>query len=225
MTISGRALLAEFVGTALLLTVVIGSGIMGEHLSPDNAAVALLANSLATGFALYVLITIFGSVSGSHFNPIVTFSAVLNSELRGRLALAYVVVQCTAAITGVWLAHVMFDMPILQASAHVRTGLGQWISEAVATSGLLLTIAGFRRHASAQTAAAVGAYIAAAYWFTASTSFANPAVTIARAMSDTFAGIRPVDVSGFVAAQVAGMVIGLVAVRVLFRQTAVEPGA
>jgi glycerol uptake facilitator-like aquaporin len=221
----GRALLAEFVGTASLLAVVIGSGIMGERLSSSNPAVALLANSIATGLALYVLITIFGPISRSHFNPIVTFAAVVNREFTLRLAFEYCFVQLCGAIAGVWLAHVMFALPILQTSEHVRTGIGQWVSEAVATAGLLLTIGGCTRFARAQTAAAVGAYIAAAYWFTASTSFANPAVTVARAMSDTFAGIRPSDAPGFIVGQIAGMAIGLVAIRLLFGRTAVEPGA
>ena len=180
----GRALLAEFVGTAASGRV-IGSGIMGERLSPDNAAIALLANSIATGFALFVLILIFGPISRSHFNPIVTFAAVVNREFTLRLALEYCFVQLCGAIAGVWLAHAMFALPILQTSEHVRTGIGQWVSEAIATAGLLLTIGGCTRFARAQTAAAAGAYIAAAYWFTASTSFANPAVTVARAMSDT----------------------------------------
>ena len=224
MSSATRALLAEFIGTAALLAVVIGSGIMGQRLSSNGTAIALLANSLATGFGLYVLITIFGPLSGSHFNPVVTFSAFLNKELPVHLAVAYIAIQWTAAIAGVWLAHVMFDLPILQASTRARDGFGQWISEVVATAGLLLTIGGFRRHAPAQTAAAVGAYIAAAYWFTASTSFANPAVTTARALSDTFAGIRPSDAPAFIVAQLAGMAIGLVAVRLLFGQTAIEPG-
>ena len=161
----GRALLAEFVGTASLLAVVIGSGIMGERLSSANPAVALLANSVATGLALYVLITIFGPISRAHFNPIVTFAAVVNREFTLRLAFEYCFVQLCGAIAGVWLAHVMFALPILQTSEHVRTGIGQWVSEAIATAGLLLTIGGCTRFARAQTAAAAGAYIAAAYWF------------------------------------------------------------
>ena len=212
-----RALAAEFIGTAALLAVVIGSGIMAERLSPANAGVTLLANALATGLGLYVLITILAPVSRAHFNPIVTLAAVLNREIPLRLALGYAIVQVCGAIAGVWISHAMFDLPILQSGTHVRTGIGQWISEAVATAGLLLTVAGASRYATAQVAAAVGAYIAAAYWFTASTSFANPAVTMARALSDTFAGIRPID------AQLVGMAAGLAMIRVLFGKGTVEP--
>jgi glycerol uptake facilitator-like aquaporin len=225
MNRSSRALLAEFIGTAALLAVVIGSGIMAERLSPSSAAVALLANALATGFGLYVLITILAPVSRAHFNPVVTLAAVLNREFPVRLALAYAVTQGCGAIAGVWIAHAMFDLPILQSSTHVRTGIGQWISEAVATAGLLLTIAGATRRARAQVAAAVGAYIAAAYWFTASTSFANPAVTMGRALSDTLAGIRPMDAPAFIVAQLVGMGAGLAMVRLLFGRATVEPGA
>jgi glycerol uptake facilitator-like aquaporin len=225
MKSSARALAAEFFGTAALLAVVVGSGIMAERMSPTNAGVALLANALATGFALYVLITALGPVSRAHFNPVVTFAAVLNREFPAALALGYVAAQWCGAIAGVWLAHLMFDLAILQTSVHQRTGIGQWISEIVATAGLLVTIGGFTRYASMQVAAAVGAYIAAAYWFTASTSFANPAVTTARALTDTFAGIRPADAPGFIAAQLVGMAVGLVLVRVLFGKTLVEPVA
>ena len=163
MSSTARALLAEFIGTAALLAVVIGSGIMGQRLSPDNLAIALLANALSTGFALYILITVLGPVSRSHFNPIVTFASVINRDFTARLALGYAVMQWCGAVAGVWLAHAMFDLPILQTGGHVRTGYGQWISEAVATALLVLTIAGFSRHAPKQTAAGVGAYIAAAY--------------------------------------------------------------
>lgn len=223
MKSGAHALAAEFFGTAALLAVVVGSGIMAERMSPTNAGVALLANALATAFALYVLITMLGPVSRAHFNPVVTLAAVLNREFPAALAFAYVVAQWCGAIAGVWLAHLMFDLDILQTSTHQRTGVGQWISEIVATAGLLVTIGGFTRYASAQVAAAVGAYIAAAYWFTASTSFANPAVTTARALTDTFAGIRPADAPGFIAAQLVGMVLGLVLVRILFGRTLVEP--
>ena len=223
MTSSARALAAEFFGTAALLAVVVGSGIMAERLSPANAGVALLANALATGLGLYLLITILGPVSRAHFNPVVTLAALLNGECAAMMALAYVGVQWLGAIAGVGLAHVMFDLPLLQASAHVRTGIGQWVSEVVATAGLLVTIGGFTRFAPAQTATAIGVYIAAAYWFTASTSFANPAVTTARALTDTFAGIRPEDVPPFIASQLVGMAIGLVLVRMLFGKTSIEP--
>ncbi len=210
---SSRALAAEFIGTAALLAIVIGSGIMAERLSPANAGVALLANALATGLGLYVLITILAPVSRAHFNPFVTLSAVLNREIPVRLAFGYAAMQGCGAIAGVWIAHAMFELPILQTGTHVRTGVGQWISEVVATSGLLLTIAGAARYATAQVAAAVGAYIIAAYWFTASTSFANPAVTIARAFTDTFTGIRLTDVPAFVLAQFLGAIVATLLFR------------
>lgn len=223
MTALTRATFAELVGTGALLAVVVGSGVMAERLSSANAGVALLANALATGFGLYVLITVFGPVSRAHFNPIVTLAAVLNREFPVQTAVLYVIAQVVGAVAGVWLAHAMFDLPVFQASTHVRSSVGQWISEAVATTGLLVTIGGFTRYAPKQVAAAVGAYIAAAYWFTASTSFANPAVTIARALTDTFAGIRPPDAPAFAASRVAGMLIGLALVRTLFGKTLVEP--
>lgn len=223
MRSSARALAAEFLGTAALLAVVVGSGIMAERLSPQNAGVALLANALATGLGLYLLISMLGPVSSAHLNPVVTLAAVVNRELPVRLALGYAAVQWLGAISGVWLAHLMFDLPILQAGARPRTGVGQWVSEGVATAGLIVTIGGFSRFAVAQVAAAVGAYIACAYWFTASTSFANPAVTTARALTDTFAGIRPADAPAFIASQVVGMAIGLALVRMLFGKTSVVP--
>lgn len=217
VTVSARvALTAEFLGSAALLAVVVGSGIMAETLSPGNAGVALLANALATGFALYLLITVFAPISGAHFNPVVTAAAWIDRAITPRRALAYAAAQWSGAIAGVWLAHLMFDLPILQASKHARTSLGQFVSELVATTGLLVVIAGFARQAPAQIAAAVGAYIAAAYWFTASTSFANPAVTTARALTDTFAGIAPSHVPLFIAAQVAGLAAGIVLRRALF---------
>lgn len=225
MTTTARALAAEFFGTGALLAIVVGSGIMAERLSPTNNGIALLANALATGFGLYVLVTCLAPVSRAHFNPVVTLAAVLNREFPARHAVGYMAAQWLGAVTGVWLAHVMFDLPVLQSSEHVRRGLGQWVSEMVATAGLLVTIGGFSRHARPQVAAAVGVYIAAAYWFTASTSFANPAVTTARALTNTFAGIRPNDAPGFIAAQVVGMLIGLGAVRILFGRSLVEPVA
>jgi glycerol uptake facilitator-like aquaporin len=218
-----RAVAAELIGTAALLAAVVGSGIMGQRLSPSNLGVALLANALATGFVLYVLVTALAPVSRAHFNPVVTLAAVINREFAPGLALVYVAAQCIGAVAGVWLAHAMFDLPLLQASSHSRTGIGQWVSEAVATAGLLLTIGGFTQHASKQVAAAVAVYIAAAYWFTASTSFANPAVTMARSLTDTFAGIRPVDVAPFILSQLIGMATGLALVRMLFGRTLVEP--
>ena len=207
---------AEFAGTAALLVAVVGSGIMAERLSGGNAGVALLANALATGLALYVLITVLAPVSGAHFNPVVTLSAVASNELPARSAAAYLVLQWSGAVVGVWLAHAMFGVPILQAGSQVRTGWSQWLSEVVATVGLLLTIAGTARHAPRQVAAAVGAYIASAYWFTASTSFANPAVTTARALTDTFAGIRPIDAPGFIGSQLVGLIVGLGLGRLLY---------
>ncbi|HET6806915.1 MAG TPA: MIP/aquaporin family protein [Frateuria sp.] len=199
-----RKLLAEFIGTALLLAAVVGSGIMGVMLSPGNTGVALLANAAATAGALYVLIVLFGPVSGAHFNPVVTLAMWLRKDLGGREAAAYVLVQLVAAIVGVLLAHAMFDLPLLQPGTHVRSGAAQWLSEGVAAFGLLLTILLGLRHRPAAVPALVASYIFAAYWFTASTSFANPAVTLARSLTRTFAGIRPADVAGFVLAQVVG---------------------
>jgi glycerol uptake facilitator-like aquaporin len=220
MSPDAKAVAAEFVGTAALLAAVVGSGIMAERLSAGNAGVALLANALATGLALYVLITIFAPVSGAHFNPVVTAAAWLGGELPLRRGTLYAIAQWAGAISGVWLAHLMFDLPILQASQHARGGIGQFVSEIVATTGLLLTIAGFARHAASQVAAAVGAYIAAAYWFTASTSFANPAVTTARAMTNTFAGIAPSDAGLFILAEIVGLGMGILAVRFFFGRPA-----
>ncbi len=200
-----RKLLAEFLGTALLLATVVGSGIMGVKLSGGNDGVALLANSAATAGILYVLIVLFGPVSGAHFNPAVTLAMRVRRELGDRETAAYIAVQCIGAIAGVLLAHAMFDLPLIQPGIHARTGTPQWISEAVATFGLVLTILVGARHRPAAIPALVASYIFAAYWFTASTSFANPAVTLARAMTQTFAGIRPVDVTGFVFAQMIGM--------------------
>jgi glycerol uptake facilitator-like aquaporin len=211
-----RAAAAELIGTAALLLVIVGSGIMGERLSPHNAAIALLANAIATGLGLFVLIGVFAPVSQAHFNPVVTLAAVLQRQFPRYLAIGYILVQGIGAIAGVWLAHAMFDLPIVQSGGKIRTGAGQWLSEVVATAGLLLTIAGFSRHGPKQVAAAVGAYIAAAYWFTASTSFANPAVTMARALTDTFAGIRATDAPAFIGAQVLGMLAGVAASRFLF---------
>jgi glycerol uptake facilitator-like aquaporin len=200
----GRILAAEGIGTALLLTTVVGSGIMGERLAGGNGALALLANSLATGAGLVALILAFGSVSGAHFNPVVTLSLAARGETPWRRVPFYVAVQFAGAILGVWIAHVMFELPILQASRHVRTGVPQWVSETVATAGLLGVIFGSSKTRPGAVPFAVGAYITAAYWFTSSTSFANPAVTLARAFTDTFAGIRPAHVGGFVAAQLGG---------------------
>jgi glycerol uptake facilitator-like aquaporin len=202
-----RRLLSEALGTAALLAIVVGSGIMGAKLADGNIAVALLANSLATGFGLFVLISVFAPLSGAHFNPVVSGMALRQGAIEHRVFISYVLVQLVAAVLGVWLAHAMFGVPVLDVGTQQRSGLGQWTSEVVATAGLLLVIRGTANRPTEFVAAAVGAYIAAAYWFTASTSFANPAVTIARSLTSTFAGIRPFDVLGFIAAQIIGAVV------------------
>jgi glycerol uptake facilitator-like aquaporin len=200
-----RRAVAEGVGTALLLAVVVGSGIMGENLAGGNVAVALLANTIATGAGLVALILTFGPVSGAHFNPVVTLADASQGGLAWREVPAYVAAQLGGAFAGVALAHVMFKQPALFfASRHERSGLAQMVSEFVATFGLLAVIWGTARRRPGVVPFAVGAYITAAYWFTSSTSFANPAVTLARAASDTFAGIRPADAPGFVVAQLLG---------------------
>ena len=193
--------LAEALGTALLLAVVVGSGIMAERLSGGNVAVALLANTLATVGGLYVLIEVFGPISGAHFNPAVSLVLTWRGLLPGALLVPYVAAQLAGAVIGAWLAHAMFDMEILQFSARLRTGTGQWIAEAVATFGLVLVIL---RAPPTRVAAMVAAYIGAAYWFTASTSFANPAAALGRMFSDSFAGIAPSSVPGFVIAELLG---------------------
>lgn len=199
------SLLAEAIGTMLLLAIVIGSGIMAERLSAGNTAIALLANTAATVGGLYILIEVFGPVSGAHFNPVVSMVMALRGELPANRALAYVVVQLWAAMAGAVLAHAMFDLPLQQVSSKLRTGQGQWIAEAVATAGLLLVIL---RAPAGKASAMVAAYIGAAYWFTASTSFANPAAVVGRMVSDTFAGIAPVSAPAFIGAQVIGGLIG-----------------
>ena len=208
MSIARRAV-AEVLGTGLLLATVVGSGIMAAKLSSGNDALALLCNTLPTGAVLVVLIQMFGPVSGAHFNPAVSICFVLRGELSWRDAALYIACQVAGAILGVWLAHLMFELPVWQLSTHVRTGPGQWLAEVVATFGLILCILGCRSCAPASVPYAVGLYITAAYWFTASTSFANPAVTVARSLSDTFAGIAPDGVLGFILAQMAGMLIGV----------------
>lgn len=205
---SARAYVAEALGTALLLAVVVGSGIMAQQLAAGNVAVALLANALATGAGLMVLITLLGPLSGAHFNPVVSLVMAWRGELPSGRLLPYLLCQITGAVAGVWLAHAMFGLPLWQLSQHVRSGWPQWLAEGVATAGLLLTILGGVRHAPERVPLLVALYIVAAYWFTASTSFANPAVTLARSLTDTFAGIRPQDVAGFVVAQLAGAAIG-----------------
>lgn len=211
MTTLARKLLAEFIGTALLLAAVVGSGIMGVALSNGNAGIALLANAAATSGALYVLIVVLGPISGAHFNPVVTAAMWLRGELTNRETMAYAVVQIIAAILGVMLAHAMFALPLIQPGTHMRTGAAQWLSEGVATFGLLLTILLGVRHRPTAVPALVACYIFAAYWFTASTSFANPAVTIARSLTQTFAGIRPIDSIGFIGAQTAGTLLACLA--------------
>ena len=217
-----RRLAAEGIGAALLLAAVVGSGIMAERLAGGNIAVALLANTVATAATRVALILTLGPVSGAQFNPAVTLWAAIGGALPVREAVAYVAVQSAGAVAGVLLAHAMFDLPLLQASTHVRADAPQLLSEAVATFGLLLTIAGCVRSRPGAVAAAVGLYIAGAYWFTASTSFANPAVTLARSLTDTFAGIRPVDVPGFVAAQLAGALAATAVARWLFSASSPE---
>ncbi|WP_454887161.1 MIP/aquaporin family protein [Sphingomonas oryzagri] len=213
-----RRLAAELLGTALLLAIVIGSGVMGERLSGGNVAIALLGNTLATGAGLVVLITILGPLSGAHFNPAVTLVFAVRREIDGRTAGAYALAQFLGAIMGVWLAHAMFAEPILQLSSKLRDGPAQILAEAVATFGLVVAILGSIRFRPDATPIIVGLYITAAYWFTASTSFANPAVTIARALSDTFAGIAPGSVPGFIGGQVAGAIAATLLSRWLFTQ-------
>src|SRR5215469_10035909 len=204
-----HAALIELVATAFLLIGVVGSGIMAEKLSGGNVALALLANAVATGGALVALILAFGPRSGAHMNPVVTLAAAATDWLSWHAVPAYLAAQIAGAVLGVWLAHAMFGLPILQLSQHVRTGPPQWLAEIIATFGLLAVIWGCRAHKEPVTAFAVAAYITGAYWFTASTSFANPAVTIARALTDTFAGIRPVDAPGFIVAQLIALFLAL----------------
>jgi glycerol uptake facilitator-like aquaporin len=208
-----RQFVAEAVGTALLLATVVGSGIMAERLAGGNVAIALLANTLATGAALVALILTFGPVSGAHFNPAVTLADASQGGLAWRLVPGYVAAQVAGAIAGTWAAHLMFELPVLMVSRHARSGAAQMFSEFVATFGLMAVIWGCSRRRSEAVPFAVGAYITAAYWFTASTSFANPAVTLARALTDTFAGIAPYDVPGFILAQL----LGAAAATMLFR--------
>ncbi|MDG0831677.1 aquaporin family protein [Pelomonas saccharophila] len=207
-----RRLFAECLGTALLLAVVIGSGVMAERLAGGNVALALLANTLATVGGLYVLIEVFGPVSGAHFNPAVSLAMALRGELAVAALAAYVAAQLLGAVLGAWLAHAMFDMSLLQFSTKLRGGVGQWVAEAVATCGLLLVIL---RAPPARVAPMVAAYIGAAYWFTASTSFANPAAAFGRMFSDSFAGIAPASVPGFVVAELAGAALALLVHRSL----------
>jgi len=216
MTDVPQRLLSEMVGTALLLAVVIGSGIMGERLSGGNVAIALLANTLATVGGLYILIEVFGPISGAHLNPAVSLVMAARGAMPRGLLGPYVVVQLLGAVLGAWLAHAMFDLNIVQLSSKTRSGTGQWIAEAVATAGLLLVIL---RAPASRVAAMVACYIGAAYWFTASTSFANPAAAFGRMFSNTFAGIAPSSVPGFVAAEVIGAGVGVLIHRKLTTAT------
>lgn len=210
MTDLPRKLTAEALGTALLLATVVGSGIMGESLSAGNDAIALLGNTIATGAILVVLILVFGPLSGAHFNPAVTLAFMLRKEISGKESLLYILVQVIGGLIGVWAAHFMFELEIFQTSQKMRTGPSQWFAEAVATFGLLATIFGVLRWRETAVPYAVGLYITAGYWFTASTSFANPAVTIARSFSDTFAGIMPAHAPLFIVAQIIGALIAVV---------------
>ncbi|MEO1155432.1 MAG: MIP/aquaporin family protein [Pseudomonadota bacterium] len=209
-------LAAEALGTAFLLIGVVGSGIMGAALADGNTAVALLANAIATGAILYVIITILGPISGAHFNPAVTLAFLLRGEIPLPLALSFIAVQIAAGILGVWATHLMFELPVLQLSTTMRTGAAQWWAEIVATFGLLTVIFGGLRHRPEAVPTLVALYITGAYWFTASTSFANPAVTIARGLSDTFAGIDPAHVPMFIAMQIVGAILAVFFARWLF---------
>ncbi|MET0294519.1 MAG: MIP/aquaporin family protein [Phenylobacterium sp.] len=205
----GRRLVSEALGTALLLAVVVGSGIMGERLAGGNDALALLGNTIATGAGLVVLISMFGPISGAQFNPAVTLAFLVRRELSAGAAVAYIAVQLVGAVAGVWAAHLMFAEPVLQVSEKLRSGPHQMFAEAVATFGLIGAILATIRFRPQFTPAAVGLYITAAYWFTASTSFANPAVTVARSLSNTFAGIDPASAPGFIFGQLAGAALGV----------------
>lgn len=211
-----RRIGAEGTGAFFLFATVIGSGIMAERLAEGNVAVALLANSVATGAILFVLITMLGPISGAHMNPAVTLVAVFRRELRPRDAAAYIAAQMIFGVFGVWCAHLMFGEPILQLSLKARTGIGQWVGEAMATFGLIVTIVGTVRHRKQWVPASVALYITAAYWFTSSTSFANPAIAVARSLSNSFAGIALRDVPAFIAAQLAGAAFGALLAHMLF---------
>ena len=211
--------MAEGIGAFFLFACVIGSGIMAANLSDGNDAVALLGNTIATGAILFVLITMLGPISGAHMNPAVSLVAASRGELRWSDAGAYIAAQLAFGVLGAWAAHLMFDLPTLQLSVKTRTGLGQWAGEAIATFGLILTILGTVKHREHWVPASVALYITAAYWFTSSTSFANPAITVARSLSDTFAGIAPVDVPLFLVAQLFGAGCAALVARSLFDRT------
>jgi glycerol uptake facilitator-like aquaporin len=217
----GRRLAAEALGSLLLAAAVIGSGIMAERLADGNAAIALLANTGATVAALAVLIALLGPLSGAHFNPAVSLVQGARGTLAWRDVPLYIIVQVAGCGAGALLAHAMFELPLLQLSGQARSGAAQWLAEAIATFGLILIVAGHRRHEDAPWM--VAAWIGAAYWFTSSTSFANPAITVARALSDTFAGIRPADAPPFIAAQLAGAAAALIVMRALWPRTSTDP--
>ena len=211
---------AEFIGTAGLLATVIGSGIMGEALAGGNVAIALLGNTIATGAILVVLIWVFGPISGAHFNPAVTIAFLVTGEISARDAAIFIVVQVLGALVGMLVAHGMFDLVLIQESTKVRTGIGQWFAEGVATFGLVATIFGCIRARPDAVAMAVGLYITAGYWFTASTSFANPAVTIARSFTDTFSGIQPANAPAFIGMQIVGAILAVLVIGWLWRDAA-----
>ncbi len=214
---TNQKLLAEFIGTAFLLIGVVGSGIMGEALAGGNVAIALLANAIATGCTLYFIITTLGPISGAHFNPAVTLAFLIRREITPGVATAFVVVQIIGGILGVWACHIMFDLDVLQASTTNRTGTAQWFSEVLATFGLLFVIFGGIKNKPDAVPTLVALYITGAYWFTSSTSFANPAVTIARGFSDTFAGINPAHIPMFIAMQIIGVGIAAIILPKQFR--------
>ena len=211
-----RKLAAEFIGTAFLLATVVGSGIMAEELAAGNTAIALLGNTIPTGAILVVLITVFGPISGAHFNPAVTIAFLVRGDITKTLAAAFVVTQVAGALIGAWVAHLMFAEEVFQISSKLRTGPAQWLSEMVATFGLLMAIFGTIRWRPDFVAMSVGLYITAAYWFTASTSFANPAVTVARSLTNTFSGISPAHAPAFIVAQCAGALLATVVFTWLF---------
>jgi len=211
-----RRLAAEGIGAFFLFAAVIGSGIMAERLSDGNVAVALLANTLTTGAMLFVLIAILEPISGAHMNPAVTLVAAIRRELKWSEAGLYVAAQLAFGIAGAWAAHLMFELPVIQFSVRIRTGLGQWLGEGIATFGLILTILGSVRFRAQWVPATVALYIVAAYWFTSSTSFANPAITVARTLSDSFAGIAPANAAAFIAAQLTGAVLASFTATFLF---------
>jgi glycerol uptake facilitator-like aquaporin len=222
MSLPPQRLFCEWLGTAFLLAAVVGSGVMAERLAGGNAAIALLCNTLPTGAILVVLILIFSPLSGAHFNPAVSVGFALRGELPWPTAAAYIIAQVLGGIIGVWLAHLMFELPVWQLSTTPRSGPGQWLAEAVATFGLVLTIFGCVRQRPDSVAYAVGLYITAAYWFTASTSFANPAVTIARSLSDTFTGIAPAAIVAFIVAQCIGMLVAVILSRWLWHDRTIQ---